>query len=65
MKKFIKATGKLIKWYLKLCVMAWAFVGIAELADTYTKNPHISCVEADGEVLSNACNKYKNYFVRK
>lgn len=65
MKKFIKATGKLIKWYLKLCVMAWAFVGIAELADTYTKNPHINCVEADDEVLSNACNKYKNYFVRK
>ena len=65
MKKIIKVTGKLIKWYMKLNIVMWAFVGIAELVDVHTKNPHIGWYEADDEVLINAWNKYKNYFVRK
>lgn len=65
MKKIIKATGKLIKWYFKGCIILWAFVGIADELEIYTKSPHISWYEADDEVLSNAWNKYKNYFVRK
>ena len=65
MKKFIKVTGKLIKWYLKLCIAAWAFVGIADALDIQTKNPHINWYDVDDEVLTNAWNKYKNYFVRK
>lgn len=65
MKKFIKATGKLIKWYFKGCIILWAFVGIADELEIYTKSPHIGWYEADDEVLSNAWNKWKNYFVRK
>lgn len=65
MKKIIKVTGKLIKWYLKLCIVLWAFVGVADAIDIKIKNPHINCYETDDEVFSNAWNKYKNYFVIK
>lgn len=62
MKKALKITGKIIKWYAKLTVYVLAFIGTGQLLKEARKHPEKGVLEVDSDVIEKTVNQYKKYF---
>lgn len=62
MKKALKITGKIIKWYAKLTVYVLAFIGTGQLFKEVRKHPEKGVIECDEIVFKKSLNQFKKYF---
>lgn len=62
MKKALKITGKVLKWYMILDTLYLAFVGASRCLKEYRKYPEKSINECNVNVCNKAVNQYKKYF---
>lgn len=59
--KVIKVIGKILKIYFIWDVIALACVGAGKLLDQYKKNPELSALKVNEEVIDDTVSIFKNY----
>lgn len=62
MKKALKITGKIIKWYVIFDVICIAFVGTGQLLKECRKHPEKGVIECDRIAFKKSLNQFKKYF---
>lgn len=62
MKKALKITGKVLKWYVISDVICLAFVGTGQLLKEIRKHPEKKNFECIGNVWDKTINQWKKYF---
>lgn len=58
MKKIMKITGKIVKWYVISDILLLAFTGGGEIVEAVVKNPKESIMDLNLRVYKNAAKKW-------